>query len=161
MVVERLVAYRDRIRAELERVVAEEAGAHELATSFAFGAFVTMLPTLGVGLVVLAATVSLSERANGPAMFASVVVFNPFVKWGVYAGSFSLGSLLLGPIPDVTATEISLSAGPEVLVRLLVGNLLLAAVCAAVCYVLVNRFAQQFRRRNAGLDGLAPGPFSR
>lgn len=161
MVVERLVAYRDRIRTELEAVVAEEAGAHELATSFAFGAFVTMLPTLGFGLIVLAAAVSLSERANGPAMFASVVVFNPFVKWGVYAGSFSLGSLLLGPIPNVTATEISLSAGPEVLARLLVGNLLLATVCAAACYVLVNRFTRQFRRRNADINGLAPGLFSR
>lgn len=161
MVVERLVAYRNRVRSELESVLAEEAGAHEIAASFAIGAFVTILPTLGVGFLVLAAMVALSERANGPAMFASVVVFNPFVKWGVYAGSFTLGALLLGPMPSVTATEISLSAGPEVLVRLLVGNLLLAVVFAACCYVLVNRFARRFQQRNADIDEFVPGSFSR
>lgn len=160
MVAERLIAYRDRVRSELEGVAAEEAGVHDLSASFAIGAFVTILPTLGTGLLMLAAAVAISERANGPAMFAAVVVFNPFVKWGVYAGSFSLGSLLLGPVPDVTFDQVSLAAGPDVLVRLLVGNLLLAVVGAVCCYVLADRFARQFRRRQDG-DGIVPDSLSR
>jgi uncharacterized protein (DUF2062 family) len=161
MVVERLVAYRNRVRVELEAIASEEAATHDVAASFAFGAFVTLLPTLGTGLLVLAAAVAISERANAPAMFASVVVFNPFVKWGVYAGSFSLGSLLLGPVPDVTVTQVSLSAGPDVLARLLLGNLLLAVVGSICCYVLVDRFARRFRRRNSDLDELVPDSLSR
>lgn len=123
MFLEAVARYRDQVRADLEAAVAEEVGARDIATSFAVGTFVTMLPTLGTGLVVLGALVAIVERANGPAMFASVAVFNPFVKLGVYAGSFSLGSLLLGPVPGVTAGAVSLSAGSEVLARLVVGNL--------------------------------------
>lgn len=161
MLLEALAGYRDRVRSDLEAAVTEEAGAHDVASSFAVGAFVTMLPTLGTGLVVLAALGAVFERTNVPAMFASVAVFNPFVKWGVYAGSFSIGSFLLGPVPSVAAREISLSAGPEVLVRLLVGNLLLAAVVAGCCYVLVNRFTQQLRKRRVDIDGLPTDPLSR
>lgn len=156
-----LANYRDRVRADLEAAVTEEAGARDIATSFAVGTFVTMLPTLGTGLVVLGALVAFFERANGPAMFASVAVFNPFVKWGVYAGSFSIGSLLLGPVPSVAAREVSLSAGPEVVVRLLVGNMLLAVAVAACCYVLVNRFTQRLRKRQLDIDRLPTDPLSR
>lgn len=153
MVGEGLASYRDRLRVELERAVAADGSSHDIAASFAVGSFITMLPTLGTGVAVLAAIVALSNRANAPALFASVVVFNPFVKWGVYAGSFSLGSLMLGPVPSVNAADISLAAGPEVLTRLLVGNLLLATVVAVVGYVLVGRFADQWCRRDAEFDG--------
>lgn len=161
MILKAVANYRDQVRADLEAAVAEEVGARDIATSFAVGAFVTMLPTLGTGLVILGALVALVERANGPAMFASVAVFNPFVKWGVYAGSFSIGSLLLGPAPSVAAREVSLSAGPEVLTRLLVGNLLLAIVVAGCCYVLVNRFTQRLRKRQLDIDSVSVDPLSR
>jgi uncharacterized protein (DUF2062 family) len=158
---EAVARYRDQVRADLEAAVAEEVGARDIATSFAVGTFVTMLPTLGTGLVVLGALVAIVERANGPAMFASVAVFNPFVKLGVYAGSFSLGSLLLGPVPGVTAGAVSLSAGSEVLARLVVGNLLLALVVAGCCYVLLNRFTQRLRERQLDIDSVSPDPLSR
>jgi uncharacterized protein (DUF2062 family) len=156
MVVQRLVAYRDRIRSELEQVVAEETPSNDIAASFAVGSFVTMLPTLGTGVAVIAAIGAVSSRMNTPAMFSSVVVFNPFVKWGVYAGSFSLGSFLLGPIPGVTTAELSLSAGPDVLTRLLLGNFLLAVVAAGCGYWAVARFVRSYHRRNTDVSDLVP-----
>ena len=100
--------------------------------------------------------VALVERISKLALFASVVVLNPVVKWGVYAASFSLGSVLLGPVPGATPAEISLSAGPGILARLLVGNLILAVVLTAVGYVVVLRLVTSFRARNVSVSELLP-----
>lgn len=60
------------------------------------------------------------------------------------AGSFALGLLLLGPVEGVSTTDVSLGAGPAIAVRLLVGNLILAAVASVVGYAVVHRLAVRY-----------------
>ncbi|MFB6234821.1 MAG: DUF2062 domain-containing protein [Halopenitus sp.] len=66
----------------LHRVFAEERSSQEVADSFALGVFITMLPTLGVGFLAFLALAFVFERPSTLALFASVIVFNPAVKWG-------------------------------------------------------------------------------
>lgn len=156
MVRGRIAEYRRRVCAEFEAAFAEEHPPGDVAGSFAVGVFITALPTLGTGFLVFVVLVALVERISKLALFASVVVLNPIVKWGVYAASFSLGSVLLGPVPGATPAEISLSAGPGILARLLVGNLILAVVLTAVGYVVVLRLVTSFRARNVSVSELLP-----
>ncbi len=156
MVRGRIVAYRDRIRTELEAAFVEEHSPKEVAGSFAVGVFITSLPTLGAGLLVFVALAALFDRISKIALFASVLVLNPVVKWGVYATSFWLGSMILGPPPGVTTAEVSFSAGPEIVTRLLVGNLILTAVFTVVGYVIVLRLVRSFRQRDIDLGEVVP-----
>lgn len=156
MVRGRITAYRSRIREDLERAFAENNTPHEIAASFAVGAFITMLPTLGAGLLLFVAIVAVVARASKIALFASVLVFNPAVKWGVYGASLWLGSVILGPLPGGTEFEVSLSAGSGVLLRLLVGNFLLAIVASIVGYVVVLRLAREYRQRRLEVPELIP-----
>lgn len=149
MVRARLAVYRNRIRTELEKAFIEERPPHDVAASFAIGVFITALPTLGAGLLLFVAIAYLSDRVSKIALFASVVVLNPVAKWGVYGTSFWVGSRLLGPVPGVTLSEITYSAGPDLLLRLLVGNLILAVVLAIIGYVVVLRLINEFRRRTS------------
>ena len=149
-----MATYRTRIRGELERAFAENNTPHEIAASFAVGTFITMLPTLGAGLLLFVVIVAIVARASKIALFASVLVFNPGVKWGVYGASFWLGSVILGPLPVGTEFGVSLSAGSDVLLRLLVGNLLLAIVVSIAGYVVVLRLAHGYRRRNLDVPEL-------
>jgi uncharacterized protein (DUF2062 family) len=158
MVRRRVAAYRNRIREELERAFREDRTPHEIAASFAFGSFVTMLPTLGTGLILFVLVTATVARVSKIALFGSVLVFNPAVKWGVYGASFWLGSLVLGPVTGVSLTSISLSAGPEVVIRLLVGNLILAIVAAICGYFVVYRLAVAYHRRGIDLTDLVPEP---
>lgn len=151
-----MATYRKLVREELERAFREDRTPHEIAASFAFGSFVTMLPTLGTGLLLFVLVTATVARVSKIALFGSVLVFNPAVKWGVYGASFWLGSLVLGPVTGVSLTDVSLSAGPEVLIRLLVGNLVLAAVAAVVGYVVVRRLAVAYRRREIDVTDLVP-----
>lgn len=142
--------YVDRIRAGLHAAFTEDATPRELSGSFAIGAFITMLPTLGTGIALFVVIAHVVGWVSKLALFASVLVFNPAVKWGVYAASFGIGTALLGPVDGVSLTGASLSAGPEIVVRLLVGNLILAVIATVVSYVVVYRLASRYQSTSIG-----------
>lgn len=146
----RIGNYRTRIRAELHRAFAEDHTPRETAGSFAVGTFITMLPTFGVGLLVFLGIAYVFDSVSKVALFASVLVFNPLVKWGVYAASFTLGVFLLGPVEGITTADVSMRAGSEIAVRLLVGNLILAVIATALSYVIAYRLAVRYEATEIG-----------
>lgn len=150
MIREAYVDYRSRVVEELHHSLVEDHSPKDVARSFSLGAFITMLPTLGTGLVLFIVLVYLFSWINKIALFASVLVFNPVVKWGVYAASFSLGVLLLGPVEGVSMSEVSLSAGGPILIRLLVGNLILALIATLIAYVVAYRIAMAYETTDVG-----------
>lgn len=145
---------RRRLREEFDTALRDEYTPKQVAGSFAVGVFVTSLPTLGVGVIVLLAIAYLFAKASKLALFAAVVVFNPVVKWGVYGGSFWLGTLLMGSPASGTPAEISLSATPDIVIRLLVGNLILAVVFAVGAYLVAYRLTLEYRQRNGEIEGI-------
>jgi uncharacterized protein (DUF2062 family) len=137
--------YAGRIREELRNAITEDHTPREIAGSFAVGTFITMLPTLGTGFLLFLVIVAVTNRVSKLALFASVLVFNPVVKWGVYVASFALGALLLGPVESASRTAVSLNAGPDILVRLVVGNLILAILATVGSYAAVYRLVVRYR----------------
>lgn len=159
MVRSRLTDYRTRVRAELEGAFREHHSDREIAASFSVGVFITALPTLGTGFIVFLLLVLLVDRVSKVALLASVVVLNPIVKWGVYLSSFWIGSRILGPVPrheHVSITDLSFQAAPEIVVRILIGNVILAVVFAVLGYTLVLRLVREYRRRDLEVSDLVP-----
>ncbi|MFC5135827.1 MULTISPECIES: DUF2062 domain-containing protein [Haloferacaceae] len=151
MILRRTNEWIARVKTEIQHSFGEEYTVRETAGSFSVGVFITMLPTLGTGLLVFVVLAWAFDRINRAALVASVVVFNPAVKWGVYAASFTLGVAILGPVPGVTPAEVgdvSFAAGPEIVVRLVVGNVILAAVAAVPSYVVCYRLVEAYRARD-------------
>lgn len=140
----RIGQYLERIREELLSAFREAHTPREIALSFAVGTFITMLPTLGTGFLLFFVILYLYDRVSPIALFASVLVFNPIVKWGVYAASIALGFLLLGPVEGLSGSRVSFNAAPELVVRLLVGNLILAVIATVVGYVVVLNLAVRY-----------------
>lgn len=145
---------RERVREELEAAFLEDHTPREIAVSFSLGVFITALPTLGVGVAVFLVLAYLFKQLSKIALFASVIVLNPAVKWGVYGTSYWLGTRLLEPVPEEAMDAFTPVTGSEHLLRLWAGNLLLAIVFAVVAYVLALRLVIEFRRREADLDSL-------
>jgi uncharacterized protein (DUF2062 family) len=153
MIRRRTKAWVARAKAAIHGSFAGEHTVRETAGSFSLGVFITMLPTLGTGLIAFVVLGWAFRRINHAALLASVVVFNPAVKWGVYAASFTLGVALLGPVPGVTPAEVSLSAGPPILLRLLVGNVILAVVAAVPSYIVSYRLIEAYHARDVDVVG--------
>lgn len=144
-------AFHARVEAAFNAAFAEAHTPREIAGSFAFGTFVTTLPTFGTGLLLFVAIAYRFDRVSKLALFVPVVILNPMAKWGVYAASFWLGSRLLGPAPGVSYTTLSVAAGPEIALRVLLGNVVLAVVFGAIGYVVVHRLVREYRRREFDL----------
>lgn len=144
------------IRLELEAALDGTYSPEQVAGSFALGVFITSLPTFGLGVLVFLAITHLFASVSKLAIFSSVLVLNPVVKWGVYGASFSLGSLLLGSVGTVSRSDLSLSAAPDIVARLLLGNLILAVVFTIVGYVVAYRLTAAYRRRTGDV-----GPIER
>ena len=154
----------DDLRGRLHAALAERHTPGQVAGSFAVGVFVTSLPTLGTGLLLFPPLAYLCAGISKVALVAAAAVMNPVVKWGVYGVSFWLGSRILGPVEGVTRGDIGLSAAPEIVARLLVGNLLLAVVCTVVGYVVAYRLTVEYRQQNGGvgcIEGALEAVFGR
>ena len=152
----RLARIRNQVRERLVTAFVEKHTPNEVAASFSVGVFITALPTLGVGVLAFFVLAALFTRVSKIALFASVVILNPVVKWGVYGASYSLGQFLLGPAPNASFDSVSLSMGVDVLTRLWVGNLILATIFAVVGYGGALRIVNEFRRRTYDEDQQPP-----
>ena len=130
MIAGRIDGWVGRIKSAIRESFAEKHTARETAGSFSLGVFITMLPTLGGGLLVFVVIGWLFERINRAALLASVI-----------------GVVILGPVPGTTPTDVSLTAGPEILVRLLVGNLILAIIAAIPSYFVCLRLIDTYQTR--------------
>jgi len=139
--------YLSAIRTKLDDALRKHHTPKQVAGSFALGVFITSLPTLGVGVLLFFVVVSVSASVSKVAIFASVLVLNPAVKWSVYGLSFWIGTVLVGPLNTASVFEISLSVTPDVLFRLLLGNLVVATVLSVVAYAVAHRFTVKYRRR--------------
>ena len=147
MIRERLVRYRERARRDLTAAFREEHSEHEVALSFAIGAFVTVLPTGGLGIGLFFVFASLWSWISKPAIFASIAVFNPLVKPAVYVASFQVGGLFVST-PSITEVNPSPDMAAAAAVQLLVGNVTLAVVFALVGYGVVFHLTRAHRSRS-------------
>lgn len=150
MLRERVSRTRTQVKEKLVAALVEDHTPQEVAVSFSVGVFLTALPTLGTGFLAFLVLAYLFRQLSKVALFASVLILNPPVKWGVYASSFWLGNKILGPVPGMTFDGVSASMGSGILVRLWVGNTILAVVFAAVGYVVAFRLINEYRRRQVG-----------
>ena len=147
----RIRTLRADLRSEFEDALNRRYTPKQVAGSFALGVFITSLPTFGLGVLSFFLIVSVFGGVSKLALFASVLVLNPVVKWGVYGASFWLGSYILGPVEGVVSADVSFAAAPEIVIRLLVGNLLLAVVFTMIAYVVAYRLTMEYRRRQDDL----------
>lgn len=153
----RISTYRRRIREGLEAAFDEELPPTDVASSFSFGLFVAALPNFGLALVLFALLARYIERVSKLALLAAILVMNPPVKWGIYLAGLWLGLHLLGPVPGVSVSSfsvstLSLSAGPDVFLRVFVGSLVISTAAAVIGYAIALRFIRKLRERDAQLS---------
>ena len=143
----RVERYRDRIRREFVKAFREHHTPHQIGVSFAIGIFITAMPTGGLGVGLFFVLAYHFSWISKPAIFASVAVLNPVIKPAVYVASLQVGAFVLdtgGLIPDEgTIAESALLATKQ----LLIGNLLIALLLAALGYLVAFHLTVAHRRR--------------
>lgn len=126
---------------ELKKSFHEEKTPHQIALSFSIGVFVTVLPTLGLGLLLFAYMARSYSWVSRLAIFSSAFIFNPLIKPFFYLASINIGGLIIDG-------KLSIPTEPEpLLVYLLIGSLATASVLAVIGYWLALGAVKKYREK--------------
>lgn len=138
----RIKQFKLKILETIHEAFEEKHTDREIAFSFAFGIFITSLPTLGLGLILFWALIKFTDFISGLAIAACVVIMNPITKWFFYLSSINLGSLIItGNITGLTGLE-------DALIYLLVGSLVLATLISIISYFVVLKLVRSYREKD-------------
>ncbi|SDJ93345.1 hypothetical protein SAMN05216226_11248 [Halovenus aranensis] len=141
-----VTGYTQRVQSTLREAFSDDLPPHSVALSFSLGMFAIALPNFGAAVFALVWVGRRFAWASNIAFFAAVAILNPIVKGGVYSLSFAIGVFLLGPAPGISSFELGLDTGTAVLVRVFLGNLILAAGIGLLSYGVAYRVARSVRQ---------------
>ncbi|MEZ4200580.1 MAG: DUF2062 domain-containing protein [Candidatus Paceibacterota bacterium] len=108
-----------------------------IAFGFAFGTFVSLLPTFGFGAFLVLVALTFLPSVNKPAAIIALAVWNPFVQIPLYALSFEIGSYLFATAPVITFDVAVLNHVYTFTRRFLVGHMIVTVSMTTVSYILV------------------------
>lgn len=120
---------------------------HSIALGFAIGAFIAILPTVGIGILLGIIIIFLFKKVSKLSLFGAMLVFNPLILAPIYYLSYQLGNLILGNAPK---QEFDLSLYNMVYhlsARFLLGNVILAVVFSLLSYYIVKNIAQKYQEK--------------
>lgn len=151
--------YVARVRRAVRASLTEDYTPHQVASSFAIGTFICMLPTLGVGLAVFFVLSFVFRWMNKLALFASAAIFNPIVKTGVWVISLAIGFIVLGSVEGFAIGDVpTLQDGSAIVIRLVFGSFVLAVPTAILAYVGMYRVVVLYERHQLPiLEGAVGG----
>lgn len=138
-----------QLRQDFTELVTGGCSPHLVAASFAVGMFITVLPTMGLGLVVFLVLLRTTDWVNEVALFSTLVVVNPVTKLGIYYGSYRIGEFLFGPAdPTVAAGTGIVFLITDLVKRLVIGNVIIALLLALGSYGVVRLITAWYQRRH-------------
>ncbi len=126
----------------------------KIARGAALGAFIGLMPTLGVGFI-LCLIGSFLLKVNKAASIIASFVMNPFTAPLVWSGSVSIGKFIFW---RERASEVFYGSGQEALTKeighniplaFVTGNTIIAGIGAAIVYIIVKNGVIRQRARKA------------
>ncbi len=123
-----------KLQQRLSALFNTNAPAKALATSFAIGTLISVLPTPGLNFLLAAFLLARFKQLNKAALLAAIGVWNGFVVAPLYAISYQIGGVLFGGSAD------------QLIKGFLVGNLMIAVGITAVSYVGVKTAVKYSRK---------------
>jgi len=117
---------------------------HSIALGVAIGTLVALLPTFGFSAVLALLLIFIFPNINRPAIFVSLIIWNPLVQIPIYAASFQLGALLFTDAPLVKYDIEILNQLYSFTQRFLIAHLIIILGMTAVTYT-ITRFTLSYR----------------
>ena len=145
--------YLEKVEEALVNAIREDHTPEETAFSAAFATFVAVLPTFGFGILFFLVLFKFFKRLNKVAVFGTVVVFNPFVQYPLYALSYNLGRLLVRNPPAEQELELALRTRAMEAVRtFMAGNIFFAVGISLFVYFFVLNAARIAKKKDISIS---------
>jgi len=83
-----------KLKNEWEKLLLGDFTPHTIAFGLAIGSMVALLPTFGFSILLALLLIFIFPNINRPAIFVSLIIWNPLFQIPIYALSFHFGSVL-------------------------------------------------------------------
>ena len=143
---------RQQLQNEWTKLLLGDFSPHSIALGVAIGTLVALLPSFGFSALLALLLIFIFPTINRPAIFISLIIWNPLVQIPIYALSFQLGSMMFTDAPLVKYDIEVLNQLYSFTKRFLVAHMIIVSGITLATYlitraVLVYRNA---RRRGRG-----------
>jgi len=127
-----------KIKNHIRDVLALKTSPHEIALGFAVGAFLAILPTPGLSILLGLLILVIYKKMSKIALFSAMIIFNPFIVAPLHILSFKIGDFLLGSYPIETIDITFLDHFWIFTKRFLLGSFLVALTISLISYILLS-----------------------
>jgi len=128
----------EKLQTEWSKLLLGDFSPHSIALGLAIGTLVTLLPTFGFSALLALLLIFIFPNINRPAIFVSLIIWNPLVQIPIYAASFQLGSWLFAEAPLVKYDIEILNQLYSFTQRFLVAHLIIVAGITVVTYIVAR-----------------------
>jgi len=135
------------VKDHLNDIVHIKTSKRSIATGFAVGTFISILPIPGFSILIATGIVLIFKRVSKLSIFLAMAFWNPITLIPVYYYSYSIGMFLLKNTPTKEFEMLVLNRTYRFTYDFLVGNLVLAFIVAGICHIIVYQIVKISKAR--------------
>lgn len=139
--------FKSKFKNYFEKVMKTKKGLRSIALGFSIGAFITILPTPGLNILLGLLMIFLLPYISKYALFTAYFVFNGIVKTPIYLFALYLGTQLFGNKQELLLNTSLINLGTMFTKNFILGVLIVDIVLAVLSYHFVYHFVKYFRAR--------------
>ena len=139
------------IKDHLFEILETKTTPHSIASGFAIGTFISILPLPGFNILIATALVLMFKRISKIAIFVAMAIWNPITLIPVYYSSYQLGILIFKNRPT---EEFNLSILNRVYYftnDFIIGNIILSFVIALISFYITFDIVKFYREKKTGI----------
>ena len=137
--------YQDNLSKHFKEIFSVKDSPHAIASGFAIGTAIAVLPTFGLGVIVGIFIVLIFKKISKIALFASFIVWNAFILTPFAVLEIKIGGILL---KNVRSTTYKIEILNEIFVYsrdYLLGNLIITIIATILSYFVIYYLAKKYQ----------------
>jgi uncharacterized protein (DUF2062 family) len=150
--------WHQKLRDHFREVLALKTEPRAIAFGFALGTCISVLPTIGFGVLIGVALTVIFKRLSKIALFAAIAFWNPLFIAPIYWLSFRIGDWLFAGTPPAQYEIVWLNEVIYFTRRFLFGNLIVGALLTGLSYTAALAIARKIQSRRSRKPGAASAP---
>jgi uncharacterized protein (DUF2062 family) len=135
-----------RAKEHIKDVATLKGSSHSIAFGFSLGTLIAILPTFGFGIFIGLLLVLLFRKISKLALFASFIIWNPFVLLSIYPVNYIVGNAVLSNLQARVSGGGILNSLFEYSGKFLIGSVILAVITAAVSYLIIFLLIEGYKK---------------
>ncbi|MBU0466533.1 MAG: DUF2062 domain-containing protein [Nanoarchaeota archaeon] len=137
-----------KIKKHLREVIELKTSPREIATGFALGTLLAILPTFGFGILMGLLVILIFKGISKISMIAAFAIWNPLVLIPIAALSYKIGDLILSEAPKYTFRIEIINQVYVYSRRFILGNIIVATIFTIISYFVVYFFVNRYQNKH-------------